>query len=515
MKIVTMLLVLNLLAQGIAAQQVFDRIYYGTAASKMNLLETDSDGILAAISWYPGISRIDESGDITYSTNYYGDSILTMASIRLRAENELYFVTGYRKDTCTSPPFGLITRTYPVIGRMDTLGNITKLHYYDINSPLCTNMPADLEILGDGGVITWGRDAMFFVLKVDSIGLPVWSRSFSGVGSFQFVRELASGGLLAGINMDTAGGVVARMDAMGNILWAKSYFRPNGLVHDCFIESDSTYYVTGYTTNLPLASTNLYLMRLNELGEVQWCKGYGSSSSTWNTDRDVRIEQTLDSNIVILATTSGRPLLIKMNMNGDTLWTKFGGASSHTYETYDLLVHSDGGFGYGGVIYGNLPQLATGALYVFKTDSLGNHSCFNRWYPTTITNMFPVDSSITLNYIDGAAAYPAFVNDTVFPPLDVYDACLITGLPEPSWKPSRLRIRPNPNPGRFTVEFKDPLEAHSFYSVYDELGRLLYQRPLPTGKLQEEIDLSQFGKGMYVLQVTDPEGVRVERVVVE
>ena len=76
-------------------------------------------------------------------------------------------------------------------------------------------------------------------------------------------------------------------------------------------------------------------------------------------------------------------------------------------------------------------------------------------------------------------------------------------------------IRPNPNTGRFTMEFPDPLMAESYYSVYDVMGRLLYQRPLPMGKKTEEIDLTRFGAGTYVLKLTDPEGACFERVVVE
>ena len=78
-----------------------------------------------------------------------------------------------------------------------------------------------------------------------------------------------------------------------------------------------------------------------------------------------------------------------------------------------------------------------------------------------------------------------------------------------------MQVRPNPNTGQFTVEFPDPLRAESYYSVYDSMGRLLYQRPLPAGKGTEEVDLSRFGKGTYVIKCTDKEGVYHERVVVE
>ncbi len=78
-----------------------------------------------------------------------------------------------------------------------------------------------------------------------------------------------------------------------------------------------------------------------------------------------------------------------------------------------------------------------------------------------------------------------------------------------------FRVYPNPTTGRITVAFDDPLERDSFYSVYDAKGRLLYQRLLLPGREIEEIDLSRFGKGAYVLRFTLPDSVRHERVVVE
>jgi len=77
-----------------------------------------------------------------------------------------------------------------------------------------------------------------------------------------------------------------------------------------------------------------------------------------------------------------------------------------------------------------------------------------------------------------------------------------------------MQLRPNPTPGRFTVQFADPLQADSYYSVYDTMGRLLYQRPWPKGMASEEIDLSRFGSGTYVLKLTTTEGVCTERVLV-
>ena len=77
------------------------------------------------------------------------------------------------------------------------------------------------------------------------------------------------------------------------------------------------------------------------------------------------------------------------------------------------------------------------------------------------------------------------------------------------------RIHPNPSTGHFTMDFPDPLTVDSFYSVYDATGRLLFQRPLTKSMEQVEIDLSSYGKGMYLIRFSDRDGVCAERVVVE
>lgn len=74
---------------------------------------------------------------------------------------------------------------------------------------------------------------------------------------------------------------------------------------------------------------------------------------------------------------------------------------------------------------------------------------------------------------------------------------------------------PNPNNGRFTLLFPAPIASDGFYSLYDTVGKQLFQRPLVTGRMSEEVDLSGYGKGIYVVQVTNSEGVCYERVIVQ
>ncbi|MCB9183433.1 MAG: T9SS type A sorting domain-containing protein [Flavobacteriales bacterium] len=515
------------------AQPTFEKYYLSTSSYKRNLLELPSGNILVSIAWGPGVSILSSTGDFLHSKCYWSDSVLTMQSIRRVEENNYLFLTGYRKDSCSSIGVTTIPFTHPAVGRMDSLGNVSSLKQYSVSASPCLTRPGDLYVTNDSGAIIWGRDTNFFALRIDASLNPQWSRRYLEDGGFHFIKELPTGDFIAGINLKSGGATVARMDAEGNIIWCKSYIRPKGVVHDAYIHSDGSFIVTGYTDSTttsmfeplsPLFQPKLFLMKLNGDGEVEWCRGFDSAPYYWHTPRWSRIVQSFDGNFVVAATlgTPGynlplRPLLMKLNTNGDTLWTNTVGPTGYLQNVSDLLVASDGGLLISGGIEGDLPENWTGAQFIYKADSLGRLPCWEAYHSVVTYDLFPNDSDITLTAIDGVTAHLASVSDTTFAPLTIYDSCTLnTGIPSMvRHAPKQPRVRPNPNTGRFTVQFDDPLMADSFYSVYDALGKLLYQQRWPPGEQTEEVDLLRFGTGTYVIRFTSPGGSCYERVVVE
>jgi len=531
-------------AQG---QQTFENFYSG-ASGKFRLIELASGNLVTSMvggSPMPiivsGTSIIAPDGSVIHSHAYFRDTLLVLQAIQRVNDNEFYFVTGYYKDSCSAIGSMTLPNTHPLIGKMDSLGNMWDLRHYVLDgggcgtsiTNGCSKLAGDLEVCSNGSVITWGRDDRFFALRADPTGEVEWAKCFPNHGGFQFIKELPGGDLLAGINMDSAGAVVARMDAMGNFLWIKSYVRPSGMVHDAVIESDSSFVIIGVTDSL--ASTNpfvpnppgfhplLFMLKLDGSGDVHWCKGYDSAPNLWYARQGFRIERLADDHYVLWATLGypqnnlhHRPLLMKTDLNGDTLWTRSSGAAGRDYLTIDLLPYSDGGFMMSGYALGSLPGGNTGLTSIYKVDSLGHFACNELHYPIEVMDLFPVDSSFTLSSTDGATMLPAYVTDTVHDPVPVYDACPPTVVPN-LYNQGRIkpRVRPNPNTGQFTVDFTDPLQRDSYYSVFDATGRLLFQRPLARGATQQDIDLSRFGRGTYILHFTTPEGVSQERVVVE
>ena len=520
------------------AQPGFEKIYQSGGGP--TFVELQSQNLLTLLnisstSTACGFSVISQDGTIIHQANLNPDTTLGVWAMEPRAANEFYFTSGYYKDTCINQFGNVATRIHPMIGRIDTLGNVLSAHYYVTEGAPCNNGLGALGTTSDGSSIAWGGLGRCAALKVNASGVPQWSKRALHNGGVRFIKELSNGDLLMGLNMDTAGAVVARMDALGNILWCKSYIRPKGMVQYCHLESDDSFIITGFTDSIqstnpfiplpPSFQPKLFMMKLDGVGEVQWCRGYYSTPNLFMPVYSGTIVKAADDNYAVLATLGHvgysiyhRPFLMKTDTNGDTLWTRKVGATGYNYFAGPLYAAPDGGFLVGGFIEGDLPGLNSGLPFVYKCDASGNFPCSGGSHPVQMVQLFPVDSTFTLSWVDVATtAYPAFTSQTSPGTIEVYDACEVANAfrPYPDYKRERMRVRPNPNTGRFTVQFTDPLMAESYYSVYDAMGKLLYQRPLPKGRQTEDVDLSRFGAGTYVIRFTDKEGSCYERVVVE
>ena len=524
------------IARLLVAQPVFQTLYTAVGSAKFRMIELENGEILTTMAWLEGLnttgtSIMSSSGEVLRSNAYHLDTLLAVQSVRRVSANLFCLVGGYYKDACLEIPGG--KHTYPTIWWMDTLGQVSDLKRYELNGGDCRAMLYDLSVCADGSVVAWGGNYGAYAMRLQPSGQLAWARRFITVGGVQFVKEFPNGDLLVGMNVQGAGAVVARMDAGGNFIWCKSYIRPKGMVHDALIESDDHVVVVGATDSI--ASTNvfiplppsyqpkLFMMSLDGDGEVQWCRGY-ESNPRWYPRRASRIERTLVGDYVLLANIGWPnhniqlwPFLMKTTQVGDTLWTRSFGIQGFQYGTSDLLPHSDGAIMFNGIVHGNLSDGRNGASYIFKADSLGHLPCSERYQPIQVSELFPTDSSITLFSMNGATEQPAYMEQVGYTPILAEDACiLINGIGSPAGaRQQRPTIRPNPNTGQFTVQFSDPLVAESYYSVFDAMGKLLFQRPLPPGRETEQVDLARFGAGTYVIRFTDQQGSCYERVVVE
>jgi hypothetical protein len=69
-----------------------------------------------------------------------------------------------------------------------------------------------------------------------------------------------------------------------------------------------------------------------------------------------------------------------------------------------------------------------------------------------------------------------------------------------------FKLYPNPNNGQFQISYQSGQTGNVVLSATDMLGQTIWQQTRPTGSDAISVDLSSVAKGLYVLQVTAPEG---------
>lgn len=159
---------------------------------------------------------------------------------------------------------------------------------------------------------------------------------------------------------------------MNEKYWAKLYEEPQSDVLHCLLSlPNGDIIMGGWTNALPSQGENLLLVRINENGNIVWQNSYGE----FELDYAQVIARTNDNQIIVGGHTrsfgagSSEILLLKVNDNGEIQWQK-------TYGTYDddaiasVMQTDDGGYLVGGWSY--IGKGKSHEALVFKTNSNGD-----------------------------------------------------------------------------------------------------------------------------------------------
>jgi hypothetical protein len=178
--------------------------------------------------------------------------------------------------------------------------------------------------------------------------------------------------VVGGTSSFGAGGVdiyVVKLDSGGNVQWTKtiggSYY---DIAYSIVQSSDGGYIVAGGTESFGAGKADIFVVKLDSSGNVVWAKTIGGSKG----DRARSIIQSSDGGYVIVGGTesfgAGKAdiSVVKLDSSGNVVWTKTigdGGASS-------IIQSSDGGY----VVVGSTRSFGAGYddMYVVKMDSSGN-----------------------------------------------------------------------------------------------------------------------------------------------
>lgn len=250
-----------------------------------------------------------------------------------------------------------------------------------------------VEPTADGGYIIAGFTGSFseywtdfWLLKVDSDGDVVWNWTFEG-SSFDeamFAVETGDGGYIAvGRTMSFgAGGYdvwLGRFDAGGNLVWNRTFGGSEDDVGVCVKEtSDGGYVVAAETYSYDVAMGDLWLLKLNATGDVEWSRVSGWpdwDGPGYPAIGEDCIWETADGGYVIAGyifisyEVRLQFWLVKTDAYGNIVWSKnFGGPGDDW--AWSLLVASDGGYVLAGDSQIDISKFSD--FWIVKTDEDGN-----------------------------------------------------------------------------------------------------------------------------------------------
>jgi hypothetical protein len=313
--------------------------------------------------------------------------------------------------------------------KTDANGNIQWAKTYGGTS---TDSAFSVQQTSDGGYIVAGYTYSFgaggtdiFLIKTDASGNLQWAKTYGGTywDEAYSVQQTSDGGyIVAGYPS------LIKTDANGNIIWAKTY--GGTTVRSVQQTSDGGYIVAGHTNSFGAGYYDIFLIKTDANGNVQWAKTYGGTYSEWASS----VQQTSDGGYIVAGTTRSfgaywyNIFLIKTDANGNIQWAKtYGGTDGD--EAYYARQTSDGGY----IVAGGTGSLSVEGALLIKTDANGNiGSCsivqnanptVNTFSPTVTTPSLSVSSvSPTVNSVSPNVRTPTPTFSEVCP-LSISEFC--------------------------------------------------------------------------------------------
>lgn len=231
-----------------------------------------------------------------------------------------------------------------------------------------------------GSCKRYRRGTDILVMKLDSYGNLEWEKTFGGKNNdraYSVQQTLDGGYIIAGeIELSFSplkGGdiVLIKLDSKGNLLWQKT-FGGNDFDEAKSVKctKDGGYILAGWTSSYGNGDSDYYVIKVDKDGKVLWQKIYGGNSD----DEAFDICESVDGGYVIVGRTfssgtkSWEVYVIKIDNNGNVLWEKLYGGDGDDYGE-SIYPTKEGGY----IIAGRSDSFTNkyDEIYILKIDSKG------------------------------------------------------------------------------------------------------------------------------------------------
>ncbi|MCW4016935.1 MAG: hypothetical protein NWF06_11235, partial [Candidatus Bathyarchaeota archaeon] len=221
-------------------------------------------------------------------------------------------------------------------------------------------------------------DSDFWLIKTDASGNEQWNKTYGGFDterSYAIIETTVTPGFaIVGYTESYGAGDddvwLVRTDADGNMLWNMTYGGVEDEQGNDLVEtSDGGFAIVGYTETWVTGDDDAWLVKADASGNVQWNMSYGGVED----EQAEAIITTSDGGFIFTGTTEtwsagSRDLwLVKTDASGNVQWNMSHGYSDSDYG-YDLLETTDGCF----VVTGQWDAGDYNDAWLVKADASGS-----------------------------------------------------------------------------------------------------------------------------------------------
>jgi hypothetical protein len=231
-----------------------------------------------------------------------------------------------------------------------------------------------------GGYIQYSGagDRDLLLVKTDENGLIEWQKTIGGslIDDAQSILVLADGYIICGYTQSSGNGEydvwVFKISLSGDMIWQKTYGgRKSEFGKSMQKTADGGYILVGYAGSFGEGAHDIWALKFNKDGDIEWQKTYGESG----VENSYSIIVTSDGGYVVsgrkhnISDNSTIYLIFKISSSGGLEWKKLYG-NGGSMLTYSMSKADNDGF----VVAGHADSLGTGGsdIILLKFDALGN-----------------------------------------------------------------------------------------------------------------------------------------------
>lgn len=391
------------------------------------------------------------------------------------------------------------------------------------------------------------------LIKIDENGHVIWSTAFidatfysqlwlkktiSVNNAYFSVGEIYTNSNFTSNTDTTHFGVITKVDANGNLIWAKQYGQHSTKINDFVLTSDSGFLLTGReeTFNAIGSDQRLIYFKVDSAGIPAW-------AFQWDVPFGGQLYSVAnDSNGFLIAGTvnpfgfDGVGLIFKTDYQGNILWSNRYGSPIASDEQITAVIKlnnqkiafSSGGHDYiiadssgnNPIYHGISTSLPPGyltqiipennggisgiggrgfLLYVFKTDSSFG-TCINYTGPYQYANIaIPKDTFIVFDSVLMLPQNPLSYSENSISVADSFYCFTSTSVTENIDETESFSIYPNPFTNELNIKIKDDSLLSFSIDILDVTGRQIVSTEI-IHQNQTTLNLKSLSNGIYFIR---------------